>query len=117
MMFCSLSLRRELSQARLVAANAFDDNGLGELTTRAVRKMIEYVAVALLKKIFEFVEGLPTKIISRFNAIRIAAMSRVIAACEIADPYSRGLYNAESLQSIITSDFCKPKGRTVIGRH
>ena len=41
MMFCSLSLRRELSQARLVAANAVDANGLGELTTRTIRKMIE----------------------------------------------------------------------------
>ena len=51
MMFCSLSLRRELSQARLVAANAFDDNGLGELTTRAVRKLIECVAVASLKNL------------------------------------------------------------------
>ena len=43
-MMYSLSLRRELSQARLVTANAVNANGLGELTTRAIRKLIEYVA-------------------------------------------------------------------------
>ena len=49
-MMYSLSLRRELSQARLVTANAVNANGLGELTTRAIRKLIEYVASLYLRK-------------------------------------------------------------------
>ena len=100
-MIYSLSLRRELSQASLVTANADRVNGLGELTTRAIRKFIECVPSLYLRRyMFSNSEAIYIRTLILVFALTTSlityAVCYIIAACASAVQSSQDLYNAGS---------------------